>query len=307
VIASDGHAVAANVRSIVAMSTIVSIETVVIEADHRREAERAAAVARAFDWFLSVESSCSRFDEASEIVALSRRPGEAVRVGPIVLEAVRFALAVAEATGGAFDPAIGAVMADRGFDVAHQSGARVSPRPDLDRSASYRDVEVDEAAGTITLHRPLLLGAVAKGLAVDLAARELTGFDGFAIDAGGDLLVGGTNAAREPWALGIRHPRQDGVLIERVRLTDRALCTSGDYERRSTAHGGHHILDPRTGTPANGLASVSVVAPTALVADALATAAFVLGPRDGLAWLEDQGVDAVMFTDTLERLATPGW
>ena len=94
----------------------------------------------------------------------------------------------------------------------------------------------------MTLHRPLLLdlGAVAKGLAIDMAARELQPFENFAIDAGGDLYFGGCNAAGEPWSVGIRHPRGDG-LLDTLRVSDAAVCTSGDYERRhrcGTSHPG---------------------------------------------------------------------
>ena len=87
-----------------------------------------------------------------------------------------------------------------------------------DAAVTYRDVALDPAGRTITLRRPLLLdlGAVAKGLAIDLAARELSPLNDFAIDAGGDLCVAGYNAAGQPWSIGIRHPREDRQLIERV-------------------------------------------------------------------------------------------
>jgi hypothetical protein len=82
-------------------------------------------------------------------------------------------------------------------------------------------VTLDPEQKTITLIRPLLLdlGAVAKGLAIDLAARELADFRNYAIDAGGDLFMAGHNAAGQPWSVGIRHPRRDGEIIERVRVS----------------------------------------------------------------------------------------
>jgi thiamine biosynthesis lipoprotein len=87
------------------------------------------------------------------------------------------------------------------------------------------------------------------------------------------------------------------------------VCTSGDYERRISSDDGddgHHIIDPRTRASATESASVTVVAPSAMVADALATAAFVLGPADGLEILERHGVDGLMITRALERFATRG-
>jgi len=185
----------------------------------------------------------------------------------------------------------------------------VPPSPDALDRPTFRDVQVDAVDRTITLSRPLTLdlGAVAKGLAIDMAARELDRFHHFAVDAGGDLFVGGRNASGAPWSVGIRHPRSDGQLLARLRVSDHAVCTSGDYERTGAAGAGeHHILDPRTGRSPQAVASVTVVAPTALVADALATAAFVLGPEDGRRFLERHGVDGVIVTSELELVATPG-
>jgi thiamine biosynthesis lipoprotein len=182
-----------------------------------------------------------------------------------------------------------------------------------DDDVSYRDVQLDPDRRTITLLRPLTLdlGAVAKGLAVDTAARELEPFKDFAIDAGGDLYLGGLNAQGAKWSVGIRHPRNEGELIARLCASNQAVCTSGDYERLTpsgaTAHGGeHHILDPRTGASPRAVASATVVASGAMLADALATAAFVLGPEDGIDLLNRAGVDGLIVTPRLERYETRG-
>jgi thiamine biosynthesis lipoprotein len=163
------------------------------------------------------------------------------------------------------------------------------------------------------------LGAIAKGLAVDAAARELRPFHDFAIDAGGDLYLGGCNPKGEPWSVGIRHPRTDRELIDSVRVSDMAVCTSGDYERISeqervegpgvseSRRVEHHIVDPHTGLSPTGICSVTVVAPTALAADALATAAFVLGPVEGIQLLQRHGVEGLIVTPTLERIETSGF
>ena len=149
-----------------------------------------------------------------------------------------------------------------------------------------------------------LADIIAKGLAVDAAARELEPLKDFAIDAGGDLYLGGLNREHAPWSVGIRHPRLDRELIDSLRVSDTAVCTSGDYERPGSG-AEHHILDPRSGTSPVGVASVTVVAPNALLADALATAAFVLGPVQGLALLERHGVEGLIVTSALECLETP--
>lgn len=291
------------IHSFAVMGTVVSIQVVGHGATDVERSARDDAIARCVAWFEEVEATCSRFDPQSELRRLTTQIGVPVRVSPMLLEAVRFALAVANETDGAFDPTIGSTMEQRGFNREHRSGEITATPIDGD-GATYRDVELSDGLHTITLHRPLLLdvGAVAKGMAIDLAARELQPFANFAIDAGGDLYFGGQNAAGRPWSAGIRHPRNDG-LIEIIDASDVAVCTSGDYERQTES--GHHLLDPRTGASANAAASVTVVAKAAMVADALATAAFVLGPADGAALLERHGVEGLFFTPSLERSTTP--
>jgi len=96
-------------------------------------------------------------------------------------------------------------------------------------------------------------------------------------------------------------------VIATLRVSDAAVCTSGDYERAAPdGHDGHHILDARSGTSPDAVASATVIAPTAMAADALATAAFVLGPRAGIDLLEREGVDGLIVTPTLDRYETRG-
>jgi thiamine biosynthesis lipoprotein len=292
------------------MGTVVTIQVVGHGDSLRERAERAHAVERALDWFRRIEECCTRFDEGSEVRRLSARVGESVPVSDTLFEAVRFALAVAEESGGAFDPTVGQRMEKLGFDREHRGGQVVHPGPEAGRRVSYRDVRIDPERQAITLLCPLVLdlGAVAKGLAIDTAARELEPFGHFAIDAGGDLYLGGHNADGQPWAVGIRHPRGEHELIETLRVSDVAVCTSGDYERRSPRDGGdHHILDPRGDESATTVASVTVLAPSAMVADALGTAAFVLGPVEGLDLLERQGMAGLIVTPELQRFATKGF
>lgn len=285
------------------MGTVVSVEVLGHGSSQRARRDRKLGVDRAVAWFSHIESVCSRFDAQSELRQLSSQIGTAVPVSALLFEAVRFAVAVAEATDGAFDPTVGTRMESRGYDREHRTGAVVRSAIAAAGDVSYRDVELDVESRTITLHRPLLLdlGAVAKGLAIDTAVRELASFADFAIDAGGDLYLGGHNAEGAPWSIGIRHPREATQIFERVLVSDAALCTSGDYERAD------HILDPRHDGTATAAASVTVMAPSAMVADALATAAFVLGPAEGVAMLEGQNLAGLFITPTLDRMATRAW
>ena len=266
------------------------------------------ALDAAFGWFHEIESRCSRFLEGSELRQLTAHSGLAVAASPILFEAVRFALQVAEESGGAFDPTVGHRMEARGFNREHRSGAEVRSLRAADRAVSYRDVQLDAGRRTVTLLRPLTLdlGAVAKGLAIDLAARELAPFEDFAIDAGGDLYLGGRNPQGAAWSVGIRHPRRERGSIASLIVSNQAVCTSGDYERPAPTGDGHHILDPRTGRSPQAVASATVVAPGAMLADALATAAFVLGPEPGIAFLDRMGVDGLIVTPDLQRYQTRG-
>jgi FAD:protein FMN transferase len=295
-------------RSLALMGTVVTVHVVGREVDAQEAARREQAVERAFEWFGRVEECCTRFDAGSELMQLTTQVGVPIQVSTLLYEAVQFALAVAEESEGAFDPTVGYAMETRGFNREHRTGETIQTAIDANTSVSYRDVRLDADRGTITLLHPLVLdlGAVAKGLAVDLAARELRSFRNFAIDAGGDLYLAGCNPDGEPWSIGIRHPRRENELIDSLRVSERAVCTSGDYERRSSKDNGHHILDPRKGSSANAVASVTVVAPTTMLADALATAAFVLGPAEGIRLFNRLGVDGLIITPQLERHATRG-
>ena len=195
-------------------------------------------------------------------------------------------------TGGAFDPTTAALL-DL-WDIL--SGPHPPPSPEqlaaarqevgwrrLVLSADHRRVDLGGTA--------LDLGGIAKGYAIDRAAQALrrSGVRDFLVNAGGDLFVAGSKGG-DPWRVGIQHPRSPEELLQVVSPVDGALVTSGDYERSFTWEGTlyHHILDPRSGEPARDCQSVTVWAATAIDADALATAVFVLGPAEGLALVEGQ-------------------
>jgi thiamine biosynthesis lipoprotein len=282
------------------MGTVATVEVIV---DAPEDVVR-PALRRALGWFATVEAAASRFDPTSELRRLVERVGQDVPVSPLLFEAIRFALALAELTDGAFDPTVGRALQDLGFDAHHATGQR-HPAARLE-PATFRDVSIDERGRTVRLRRrvALDLGAVAKGLAIDLAARELAPFGDLCVEAGGDLYAGGANAEGRPWRVGVQHPRDHARLADALLVADAAVCTSGDYERRTADGAGHHLVDPRTGRPVGALASVTVVAPSAMLADGLATAAFVLGPDAGPRLLAEQGVAGVFITPSGEVTST---
>ena len=283
------------------MGTIVTIDVAASDGPD--------ALERALQRFAEVEQVCSRFDEGSELRQLCARVGEPVPASPLLCQLLAFALEVAEASDGAFDPTVGWAMVRRGFNREHRTGRVTAGDTTASATVTYRDVTVDVDDRTITLRRPLMLdlGAVAKGLAIDLAARELAPCRHFVIDAGGDLFLSGHRLDGAPWEVGIRHPRDPDRVCAVVSTSDAAVCTSGDYERPSPAGDGHHLVDPSTGASPGELASVTVTAPSAMTADAMATAAFILGPARGLRFLADQGVSGLLVTPALTWHATPGF
>jgi thiamine biosynthesis lipoprotein len=287
------------VRTIVVMDTMVSIRTV-----GRDDPD---AVERAFDWFHRIEAACSRFDRGSEVQRLASCAGEPVGVSEILFATAQFALALAEETDGAFDPTVGRRMEQLGFDREYRTGERVTSFVGDDGPVSFRDVHADNDSRTLMLDKPVVLdlGAVAKGFAIDMAARELQSIESFAIDAGGDLFLAGRNEDDAPWTVAIRDPRDANATIAVLEASNAAVCTSGDYLRRND-HGEHHIIDPRTGAPTHEIISATVIAPLAMVADGLGTAAFVLGAERGIALLERHGVEGLLVTSTLEHHRTRG-
>lgn len=287
------------------MGTVVEIR-VIGGSSHlaRRSAENAIGAAAA--WFERVERDCSRFDATSELRRLCETVERKVKVSPLLYSAVHFAIAVAEETDGAFDPTIGSKMERLGFDRDHRTGEQTRS---TGGDGSWRDVDLDDETQSITLQRPLTidLGAVAKGLAVDLSARELQPVENFAIDAGGDLFLSGLGEDSREWLVGIRHPRGGDAPFDTVQVSNRAVCTSGDYERRTADPRAHHLVDPRSGESPRHVISVTAIGESAMVADALGTAAFVLGPAAGIDLLERHALEGLIIDNDLEATRSSGW
>ena len=294
------------------MGTIVTIEVPPHAASVVASAERDAALDRAFGWFRHIEGVCTRFDPAERADGAVARAGHAnrhqrpavrsraVRAGDRRGNRRRVRPDGWRTHGGRADSI---ATTAPGTDHLGRDSARTAMSATATWSSTTRRT-------TVTLHRPLVLdlGGVAKGLAVDLAARELAPLQHFAIDAGGDLYLAGRNGVGAPWSVGIRHPTLDDELLDTLEVSDEAVCTSGLYERRpASGADAPHIIDPRAGEVAAAAISATVVASSAMLADAFATAAFVLGPADGLALLRAaRRRGRASSTTALDRLTTRG-
>jgi len=218
-------------------------------------------------------------------------------------------LAISDMTGGAFDVTVGPLVNLWGFGP---DGARLEPPSDGQIAAArtqvgFEHLHADCAKPAVRKDLAALyvdLSAYAKGYAVDRVAGLLDehGIDNYLVDIGGELKVRGHNADGQPWAVAIEEPLDDERRVHSIiRLTDRAIATSGDYrnffkfaERRYS-----HEIDTRTGRPVtHSLASVTVIADTAAYADGMATALMVLGPEDGLALAISRNVAALFLVRT---------
>lgn len=255
--------------------------------------EEAKIVRAAFD---EVSKELSVFSQSS---ALSRLNQEGVLVIPAaassntnLLKVLTFALEVARSTDGAFDPTINPLMRLWGF--RKDTREAVMPSDDALRAAlncvGFRHISIStnsNSSVTIKLLHPgveLDLGGIAKGYAVDLAYERLVkaGATNFLLNLGGNIRVCGVPSKnRTSWSIAIRDPaspdRTTGEIIE--LHSGEAVATSGSYERYVVIDGKQysHIIDPRTGLPVERTDSVTVIAPSAILADALSTARFVDG------------------------------
>lgn len=278
-----------------------------------RGRQRAEAIARAAEReALRIERKFSRFLDDSVVSEITRHAGVApVAVDDETVGLVEATLELARLTGGKFDPTIGVLR--RAWNFRDQ---RV---PDDDEIGVLLPL-VNHAAvrvrnSTVFLERAemeLDLGGVGKEYAVDRVAELLRthGVTSALINFAGDVRTIGGRGDGRPWSIGVTDPRSPGNCRFVVRLIgDAGVATSGDYERCFVSDGVryHHLLDATTGRPARGVISSTVVAASTFLAGRIATAAFLLGPHDGLALIErTPGVEACLIDEAGIVRATAG-
>ncbi|MDB4987734.1 MAG: thiamine biosynthesis lipoprotein ApbE [Myxococcaceae bacterium] len=252
-----------------------------------------AAAERALDEVARLETILSEWRPDSDISRVNQQAGIApVHVSPELVECVRASLEVARWSHGAFDISWAAL---RGLWDFSADSPHVPPSPAQVKALlplwNYRNIVLDEKNGTVFLKKKGMqigLGGVAKGYALDRAGELLqaAGLPNYLMYAGGQVLVHGKRGERA-WRVGIQHPREPRHFAF-VEIEDGSLATSGDYEHAFT-YGGqtyHHIIDPKSGFPSQLTSSVTLVARSALWADAVDTAIFIMGPTAGLAALK---------------------
>jgi thiamine biosynthesis lipoprotein len=227
---------------------------------------------------------------------------------PYLVDVLARSRAISQASGGAFDVTMQPLW--ELFAAAKQAGRL--PEPDAIEAAKatidWRRVEVSPERISLTgKATKVTLNGIAQGFAADRAMDALRrhGIEHALVDTGEIGSLGDKTPGR-PWIAGIRHPRSRDAHLALADLAGRCLATSGDYATRfSDDYCNHHIFDPATGRSPTTFSSVSVAAPTAVEADALSTAVFVLGVERGLALVRSTGgADALLVLKDGRTLAT---
>jgi len=296
-------------QSRILMGTSVEISVSQVGRDKADEAMEAA-----FQEVDRINRLMSHYRPDSEVSQISRHAGgREVRVSPETLEVIERALYFSRLSGGTLDITIGPVFRLWNFREGKiPDGEKL--RENL-KKVDYRRIQVNPSRSTVYLQDPgmeLDLGAIAKGYAADRAGEVLkkSGVENFLMNAGGDLRVRGRKEKGTPWTIGIQHPRLPSEFIAKVQSENAGIATSGDYEKYFIKDGEryHHILVPSTGLPGRECQSVTILAPTAMDADALATTAFVLGPKKGFALIKEMpNVHALIVDRRGSVLVSPGW
>lgn len=276
-------------RSQMHMGTLVSVRI-----DGLPHDEAGPHIEAAFTAIRAVDERFSNYKPASE---LSRLNATAWQEAQPVSGEMALMLAESRAWGartrGAFDCTVGPLVRAWGF--FKRAGRIPAPEELADAQAlsGWEHVAFDAEADTLRFDAKgveLDFGGIAKGYAVDRAIAVLRerGVRSALVDAGGNFYAIGTPQHREHWRIGIRHPLRRDDLLADLDFGDAGIATSGGYENYFEADGKRyvHIFDPRTGYPVEGMLSATVIAPTAMSADALSTATFVLGVAAGLELIE---------------------
>lgn len=259
----------------------------------RAALDAAFAEIRTLDRLLAVQRPDSDVSRVNRDA--SRAP---VRVDARVIEVLQRSLEISRSTGGAFDVTVLPVVRAWGFIDGNPHLPAGGPAP---RIAGWRAIRLDPAAGTVAFADPAAqvdLGAIGKGYALD-RARDVLGARGIGsawLDLGGQIATLGTPPGGGPWQVAIAHPRRGGARLGVVEVGEGSVSTSGDAEQYVMQDGKRrgHVIDPRSGRPAEGLVSATVVAPSATLADALSTAAVVLGVERARALLAGAGAAGVL-------------
>jgi thiamine biosynthesis lipoprotein len=262
--------------------------------------------------FAGWERTLSRFLPESELSQLNQRAGTAVAVSPLLYTVLTIALTAAQETEGVYDPTLLGQLVGLGYDRTFDElpATRQEPVRPVEPGGGWRRIRVDPVSRRVTLPVGVGLdfGGIAKGMAVDAAIVRLhhSGVQSALVNAGGDLAVLGLPPAMEAWPIAV--PGKGASWT--VPLQRGAMATSGIARRhwQQGARQRHHLLDPRTGEPAQtGLWSVTVVADRCEQAEVAAKVAFILGVEQGADFLHNHRIAGLLVREDGTWVAVDPW
>ncbi|MER2997895.1 FAD:protein FMN transferase [Pontibacter populi] len=271
------------------------------------------AIDAGVDEIKRIEALISEWQPTSQTSAINRAAGSMpVSVDPELYDLIVRSIKVSKLTSGAFDISFAAAYKLWKFDG---SMTKMPPPEEVAASVKhigYERIILDPNNHSVFLKDPEMkigFGAIGKGYAANRARDVMRkmGIQAGVVNAAGDMITWGKQPDGQHWYVGIADPAEKDKVFSWLTASETAIVTSGDYEKFVVIDGKRygHIIDPRTGYPASGLKSVTIICPDAELADALATATYVLGPEEGLYLINQlKGVECLMITDKDEIVAS---
>ena len=272
------------------------------------------AINETFNEIKRLENLFNRFDEKSELSKVNRLAGiEKISVDPDLFEIIKNSLYYSKISKGNFDitvtPLVGIWSSARKKDMLPNQEI-------IERTlkyVGYENIILDEKDLSVHFLNNLTkidLGGIAKGYAIDKAKEILHsyGIQNALINIGGNIFAMGNPLGKKDWEIGIQHPREKDKIIARLKLKNKAISTSGDYERFFVLEGRRfsHIINPSNGYPSEGIISVTIAADSAEKADILSTAVFVMGIEDGINFIESfKDVEVFIFDKDAKLIKYP--
>jgi len=264
--------------------------SVILDSSSPRNKER---LGRIPGWFEAWEQSLSRFRPDSELSRVNQQPGETIPVSQDFLDVLRIALDVEVRSHGMVTPRVLDALVLAGYDRSFEELAKDTMSTVPNKNGVTVTTPIDWSADRRTIRLPshvhLDFGGFAKGWAAQQASLRLKSYGPVLVDAGGDIAISGLQSDQQPWSVAIADPFKPDSDLETLRLGRCGVATSGtDYRRwKQDGEWRHHIIDPRTGKPAQtDVISATIVAPNVMDAEMAAKITLISGSQSGMAWLE---------------------
>jgi FAD:protein FMN transferase len=235
-----------------------------------------------------------------------------VKVDKEVFDLIHRSLKISSLTQGAFDISYGSIDKSLwNFDVNMTSLPSKETAKEMVRLINYRNIILDEKNSTVFLKEKGMrigFGGIGKGYAADKAKNLLQqkGVESGVVNASGDLVTWGRQPDGKPWTVGIANPYAKFQPFSYLDISNMAIATSGNYEKYAVINGKKysHTIDPKTGLPVSGIKSVTIICPSAELADAMATPVMVMGVKAGLNLANQMKQIACIIIDDEDRIYT---